>query len=91
MIIISSVEQKERRYCMDYRSQRIFTPDEYARIVFNRKVTGKTVRNWILKGCMPVNTTVNQTPTGRYLIEVDDTKCKSKADALLQQLCKRNK
>ena len=61
---------------MNYRSQRIFTPDEYARIVFNQKVTGKTVRNWILKGCMPVNTSVNQTPTGRYLIEVDDTKCK---------------
>jgi predicted site-specific integrase-resolvase len=62
-----------------------YNPTEYAEQVWNNKVSGKTIRNWINAGRMPANTTVEQTPTGRYLINVED-KPKTEVQNLLEMM-----
>lgn len=65
---------------------RTYTPSEYANEVFNGKVTCRTVRNWIVNGKMPINTEVERTPTGRFLIHVDDNVLESKVSQLFKLL-----
>lgn len=66
----------------------VFTPREYAKIRFNNKVTGKTVRNWINSNRMPSNTRISVTPSGRYLIIEDSSVAESKAELLVEYLIK---
>jgi hypothetical protein len=62
-----------------------YKPTEYAAEVWNGKVTDKTIRNWIKAGRMPANTEVETTPTGQYLIHVNDVP-KSNSQALLDMM-----
>jgi hypothetical protein len=49
-----------------------YTPSEYAREVCYGKVTSRTVHNWIDKGLMPDNVSIELTPSGRKIIIVND-------------------
>ncbi|AGM35548.1 hypothetical protein K734_03405 [Idiomarina loihiensis GSL 199] len=64
----------------------VYTPSEYANEFFNGKITCRTVRNWIATGRMPVNTEIERTPTGRFLIHVDICMPESKVGQLVKLL-----
>lgn len=49
-----------------------YSPAEYAAEIYHGKVTDKTVRNWIKFGKLPESTTVETTPTGRYILVVNE-------------------
>lgn len=57
-----------------------YKPNDYAKVIYGGAVTGATVRNWIKNG--KIKHRVEQTPTGQYLIYVDD-KPKSEVDTLI--------
>ena len=48
-----------------------YTPKEYAETFYHGKVTPRTVQNWIKANRLPEGTKVDMTPTGYYLIIVE--------------------
>lgn len=63
----------------------IYKPDEYAKQVYGGAITGATVRNWIKRGKLPSNACAEKTPTGQWLIKVDEV-AKSEAQILVDMI-----
>ena len=66
----------------------IFKPTEYAKEVFGNKISPATVRNWIKTDKLPKHHRVEKTPTGQYLIHIDEQP-KTKAEELFRMMEKR--
>lgn len=66
----------------------IYRPAEYAEKVYGGKVSSATIRNWIKANRLPKGHWVETTPTGQYLIHVDE-KPKTKVDELFNLMVSR--
>lgn len=50
----------------------MYRPKEYAQVFYGGMITCATVRNWIIKNKLPKGHKPIQTPTGQYLIKVEN-------------------
>lgn len=63
----------------------IFKPSEYAQEFYDGCITSATIRNWCKSRKLPNGHRAEVTPTGQYLIHVDEAP-KTKAEELLSML-----
>lgn len=61
----------------------ILTPSQYAQKFYEGAVTCATIRNWINRGKLPVGHVAEKTPTGHYIIRVNENQ-KTKAQTLVE-------
>lgn len=63
----------------------ILTPTQYAKQFYGGSITGATVRNWIKGNKLPGDHKAEQTPTGHYIIRIEEqATSKSKAQSLVE-------
>jgi len=63
----------------------ILTPSQYAKRFYGGSVTSATIRNWIKAKKLPAGHAAETTPTGHYIIRIDE-QVKSKAQTLVDMM-----
>jgi len=69
-----------------------YTPSEFSDSFYGGKVTERTIRNWCRNGRnLGANIKYKRTPTGRYLIEVNEASNDSPVSSILADMKARRR